>query len=246
MHIRTLIVEDEPLSRQFIGALLGNIPNIEIIATAATEKEAIEKINLLEPDLILLDLELHTGTGLEVIRNIVSTHASIIFTTALDHQATCIIRISGMPFLQKPIDAQELETLIGLTQNRSNALKEKQFNYLLETLENKNLPLHIYLIEEAVEEKTAINDIVFIQSEDKKCAITLSDGTSFQTSLSIKEFEEMLCGFNFFRINATTIVNMNFVNFKKQSGDTITLNSGLTMDLSMKKRAAFMQKEKEL
>ena len=47
MPIRTVIVEDEPLSRQYICALLRNVPGIEILDTAATEQEAIIKICLL-------------------------------------------------------------------------------------------------------------------------------------------------------------------------------------------------------
>jgi len=242
MSIRTVIVEDEPLSRQYICALLRNIPGVEILDTATTEEEAISKINSLNPDLVLLDLELHSGTGLEVARNIKSPDTNIIFTTALDHQATRIIRISGMPFLQKPIDAQELEMLIGHSQARNKALKEKQFSYLLETLGNENIPLHMHIPEEKESKQTFIDDMLIIQSQEKTSTITKTNNSIVSTCLSLKDFEEMLCEFNFFRVNVSTIVNMKHISTEIIPGEFITMNNGATVELSSKKRDAFMQK----
>jgi len=246
MLTRAVIVEDEPLSRQYICALLRNISGIEIVDTAATEQEAINKINSLNPDLVLLDLELHSGTGLEVARNILSPDTNIIFTTALDHHATGIIRLSGMPFLQKPIDAQELEMIILHSQQRNKALKEKQFSYLLETLNNKNIPLKIHIPEETAEENTSIDDILIIQSHDKTCKITKTNNSTVITCLTLKDFEEMLNEFNFFRANAVTLVNLRHVKNELLHNEFITMNDGTTVELSSKKRDAFVQKLNEI
>jgi len=246
MITRAVIVEDEPLSRQYICALLRNISGIEIVDTAATEQEAINKINSLNPDLVLLDLELHSGTGLEVARNILSPDTNIIFTTALDHHATGIIRLSGMPFLQKPIDAQELEMIILHSQQRNKALKEKQFSYLLETLNNKNIPLKIHIPEETAEENTSIDDILIIQSHDKTCKITKTNNSTVITCLTLKDFEEMLNEFNFFRANAVTLVNLRHVKNELLHNEFITMNDGTTVELSSKKRDAFIQKLNEI
>jgi len=246
MLTRAVIVEDEPLSRQYICALLRNISGIEIVDIAATEQEAINKINSLNPDLVLLDLELHSGTGLEVARNILSPDTNIIFTTALDHHATGIIRLSGMPFLQKPIDAQELEMIILHSQQRNKALKEKQFSYLLETLNNKNIPLKIHIPEETAEENTSIDDILIIQSHDKTCKITKTNNSTVITCLTLKDFEEMLNEFNFFRANAVTLVNLRHVKNELLHNEFITMNNGTTVELSSKKRDAFIQKLNEI
>lgn len=245
MIIRTIIVEDEPLSRQYICALLGNIPAVEIIDTAATQQEALKKINLMKPDLVLLDLELHSGTGLEVARNIISPDSNIIFTTALDQHATRIIRISGMPYVQKPIDAGELEKAILDTQEKSRDLKEKQFLYLLETLDNMNRPVHLYLPEETAGERTFINDILIIQAADKNCIISFINKPAIYTCLSFKDCEEMLCEFHFFRANVSAIVNMMHVKAETAAGDFIVMNNGDRVELSGKKRAAFLQKLKD-
>ncbi len=64
----------------------------------------------------------------------------------------------------------------------------------------------------------------------------------YNTALSIKDFEEMLCEFDFFRANAATIINMKFIREKIQPGEFITMNNGETVNLSLKKRDAFIKK----
>lgn len=242
MLTRTLIVEDEPLSRQYICALLRNIAGIEILDTAATEQEAIEKINSLKPALLLLDIELHSGTGLEVARKIGSKDISIIFTTALDHHSTRIIRMSGMPFLQKPIDAAELEALIEQSKITTDELRKKQFDYLLETLNNENIPLHLHLPEEAETDRLLVEDILFIQSKANSCVVSINSGTTITTSLTLKDFEEMLCAYHFFRVNATAIINLQHASYKASSPEMVQIKNGEKVELSLKKRDAFLQK----
>ncbi len=242
MLTRTLIVEDEPLSRQYICALLGNIAGIEILDTAATEQEAIEKINALKPALLLLDIELHSGTGLEVARKIESNDIAIIFTTALDHQSTRIIRMSGMPFLQKPIDAAELELLIEQSKTTSDGLRKKQFDYLLETLNNQNVPLHLHLPEEAETDRLLVEDILFIQSKGNSCILSINSGATITSSLTLKDFEEMLCASHFFRVNASTIINLQHASYRASSPDAVQMKNGEEVELSVKKRDAFLQK----
>jgi DNA-binding NarL/FixJ family response regulator len=65
MRLRTIIVEDEPLSRQYIRSLLKRFPEVDLLAEATTQEDAIHLIEQLNPDLIFLDIELHTGTGLK-------------------------------------------------------------------------------------------------------------------------------------------------------------------------------------
>jgi two-component system LytT family response regulator len=68
MKLRTLLVEDEPLSQFYLGSLLKQLPMVEVVAKAGTEEEAITAIQALKPDLIFLDIELHSGTGFGVLR----------------------------------------------------------------------------------------------------------------------------------------------------------------------------------
>jgi DNA-binding NarL/FixJ family response regulator len=70
--IRTLLVDDSP---QFIEAtirFLSSVPNIEIVGTTLSGKEAIDKVTSLNPDLVLIDLAMPGMNGLETTRYIKS------------------------------------------------------------------------------------------------------------------------------------------------------------------------------
>ena len=69
-ELLVLVVEDSKLVRDRLVRLLSEIPNLRIVAEAATAADAIRKIGDLEPDMVTLDLRLEKSSGLDVLRAI--------------------------------------------------------------------------------------------------------------------------------------------------------------------------------
>lgn len=67
---RVLIVDDHPLIRVGLTALLSRLPDLEVCGEATDADEAIAQVARLHPDLIILDISLKSGTGLDVIRRL--------------------------------------------------------------------------------------------------------------------------------------------------------------------------------
>ena len=65
--LRILIVDDEPLAIRRLNLLLQGIPNIEHVGDAGSCGEALEKINALHPDVVLLDIRMRDGSGFDVV-----------------------------------------------------------------------------------------------------------------------------------------------------------------------------------
>ncbi|HKF55286.1 MAG TPA: response regulator, partial [Blastocatellia bacterium] len=61
--MKTLIVDDEPLARRKIRALLSNDPEVQVVAECAGGDEAISRINELRPDLVFLDVQMPEVNG---------------------------------------------------------------------------------------------------------------------------------------------------------------------------------------
>ena len=237
MPLRTVIVEDEPLSRQYIHALLKQIPAIEIIATAATEDEAVEKISSHRPDMVFMDLELHTGTGFEVLRKLKDPSFNVVFTTALDHYALKIIRLSGMPYLQKPIDAEELAAFVLQAAERKNNVQNgRALTYLLETLNNNNVPLHFAVMNNGNCEYALPENLLAVEAKEKETILLFRDGESKNSSLSLKDYEYLLGDYSFCRVNATYLINLKEIKDVNIAEGFVIMKTGKQLELSSKKR----------
>ncbi|MEJ7625378.1 MAG: response regulator transcription factor [Ferruginibacter sp.] len=237
MSLRTIIVEDEPLSRQYVINLVKQIPNVDLVAYAVTETEATDLINSLLPDLILMDIELHTGSGFEVLRTINSPGSAIIFTTALDHYAIKIIRLSGVPYLQKPIDSMELKEALRVVQkNYTENTFVKALAILKETLNNNNIPVQIAIAgNEGKSEYITMGEIVRIDAGVMGCVILLHNNRVKNSTYSIKELENLLEDFLFIRVNSTQLINVKEVEKGRGVDTIIKLKNGDLINVSHKK-----------
>ena len=71
---RILIVDDHPLVRHGLSALIDNEPDLTVCAEAATERAGLDAIAASQPDLVIADLSLKNGDGLEMVKEIRLRH----------------------------------------------------------------------------------------------------------------------------------------------------------------------------
>ncbi len=88
--IRILIADDHALFREGLQALLMAIPDIEVVGEAATGEEAIERAEALQPDVVLMDINMPGVKGIEATRRILHTSPTIgvIVVTMLEDDAS--------------------------------------------------------------------------------------------------------------------------------------------------------------
>ncbi|MBC7589161.1 MAG: response regulator, partial [Chitinophagaceae bacterium] len=107
MAIKTIIIDDERLARNELKKLLLEHGDIEIIEEAANVDEGIEKIELLSPDLIFLDIQMPGKTGFDLLAEIEKA-PRVIFTTAYDEYALKAFEVNALDYLLKPIEPKRL------------------------------------------------------------------------------------------------------------------------------------------
>ncbi len=83
--LRTLIVDDERAARDVLRRDLAQIEGVEIVGEAENGLAAMERIEELHPDLVLLDIQMPVHDGFEVVRGIDGQLPSIVFVTAAAH-----------------------------------------------------------------------------------------------------------------------------------------------------------------
>jgi two-component system LytT family response regulator len=100
---KAIVVDDEPAARRLMKTLLAEHRSlVEVIDEAGTGREAIEKIQSLQPDLVFLDIQMPDLTGFEVIEQL-TYKPNIIFTTAYEQYAIKAFESFSIDYLLSPL-----------------------------------------------------------------------------------------------------------------------------------------------
>jgi DNA-binding NarL/FixJ family response regulator len=78
--VKVFLVEDSPMLRERLLAILASIPGAEPCGHAATAAQAIAGVQAAQPDAVVLDIQLESGTGFDVLRAIGKTTAFYVLT----------------------------------------------------------------------------------------------------------------------------------------------------------------------
>jgi two-component system LytT family response regulator len=110
--LRTVLIDDEPGARAELRWLLAAHPGYTIVGEAATFTSARELLTSLPYDLVLLDIQLIGGTGLDLVPFIAPT-ARVIFITAYDQHAVRAFEINALDYLLKPVSTARFAAALG-------------------------------------------------------------------------------------------------------------------------------------
>ena len=87
--IRVLLADDHGVIRDGLGRLIGGLEDVELVGTASDGAEAIERAKQLEPDVVVMDLDMPRVDGIEATRRILADHpgANVLVLTAFSDRA---------------------------------------------------------------------------------------------------------------------------------------------------------------
>lgn len=109
--MRVLIVDDEPLARERLRRLLGELPGYEVAGEAADGENALRMVEREEPDVVLLDIRMGGAIdGLQVARRLAEDDfpPGVIFVTAYPEHALSAFDAKGAAYLLKPVRREKL------------------------------------------------------------------------------------------------------------------------------------------
>ncbi len=114
--IRILMADDHALFREGLGALLSFVPDTEVVGEAATGEEAIARAAQLQPDVMLMDIQMPGINGVEATRRIVrdSPHIGVVVVTMFedDDSVFAAIRAGARGYVLKGADQEEILKVI--------------------------------------------------------------------------------------------------------------------------------------
>jgi DNA-binding NarL/FixJ family response regulator len=110
--LRLLIAEDHPLFRKGLRALLATVPDFALVGEAETGREAVALALALQPDVVLMDLQMPDGSGIEATREILAAAPAtgILVVTLFedDDSVFAALRAGARGYVLKDADEEEL------------------------------------------------------------------------------------------------------------------------------------------
>jgi two-component system response regulator AlgR len=118
--MRVLIADDEPLARARLASLLARRTDVEVVGSVADGQAALEACASLQPDLILLDIEMPGLGGTAVARRLAEAarRPQVVFCTAYEQHALSAFDLGATDYLLKPVRAERLDEALGRVEAR--------------------------------------------------------------------------------------------------------------------------------
>lgn len=122
--MNVLIVDDEPLAREHLCRLVSELDGYRVLEpSAGNGEEALTLIDSLRPDFVVLDIRMPGLDGLQVAARLCEREAppALIFCVAADEFAVSVLQNSGVSFLIKPVQLDQLREALQKAQRPSRA-----------------------------------------------------------------------------------------------------------------------------
>lgn len=228
--MRILIVDDERLARAELRRMLASHPGVTIVGEAANAAEAALQIAALQPDLLLLDVQMPGGSGLDLLATL-DDAPEVIFTTAFDQYALQAFEASALDYLMKPIEPQRLAAAL-----------ERAAVRLGRAPTPSAAPRKLFIRDGERCWFVRLEDIRLFESEGNYTRLYF-DGATPLLARSLLQLEQRLDPQQFFRANRRHIVNLAAVRgIENGEGGIMALRiDGMTVEVSRRRVAALKQ-----
>ena len=211
----TLIVDDERLVRNEIRRMLDGHDAVEVVGEAADATEAEAAVDDLDPDLLLLDVQMPDASGFDLLERLDEV-PRVVFVTAYDEYAIRAFEVNALDYLVKPVEEERLAEALETVQQQA-ALSEDAAGPVPQpdTAANQE------------PEPLTVDDRVFVKDERRCWFVRLGEVRLFEAAgnytrlyfegeeplvhRSLSSLEERLEPARFFRASRQHILNLEWV-----------------------------------
>lgn len=257
---RTIIVEDDPLTRKGMELAVRSDSEIRVVANCADGRSAVNRIRELHPDLAILDVQMPHLDGFEVLNELdPSERPHVVFVTASEQHAIRAFEVSAVDYLLKPFDNARLATALArakeaIRKERAGHLSQ-QVQQLLQyarELESSGAPSGIPRVPTAAEHPDQLvlkadgalhfvkaSDVIWIEAQGDLMKVQTGTGTQLIRE-TLHELEQKLDASKFLRIHRSFLVNLDHVSRVETAlyGDySVYMSDGSKLRLSRNYRA---------
>ncbi len=253
MTLRTVIVDDEPLARDFLQMLLAEHKDIELVAQCQNGQEAVSYLQSKPVDLLFLDVQMPEMGGFEVVEKLgLRQLPPTVFVTAYHEHAVRAFDIHAVDYLTKPVDAERLALALDRVREKIAAkaalLTQEQLMAVLNGLRGSTGDSKPYvsrfLVKDGEKEVlVSVEKIDWIEAADYYSCLH-ANGRSYMLREPIADLTDKLDPRQFIRIHRSSIVNLDRIREIYRDGKTegsVVLTNGQQLRLSRSGRQKLME-----
>jgi two-component system, LytTR family, response regulator len=252
MTLRAIVVDDEPLARDLLRALLAEHEDIQVVAQCQDGQDAISYLQTKPVDLMFLDVQMPEIGGFEMVERLGAQQLPpTVFVTAYHEHAVRAFDIHAVDYLTKPLNAERLATALERVRKKIAAetalLTQEQLIAVLNSLrlgeESKSYASRFLVRDGEKEILLASEKIDWIEAADYYCCLHV--GTrSYMVRESIADLSGRLDPRSFVRIHRSSIVNLDRIREIYRDGQTegsVVLTNGQQIRMSRSGRQKLME-----
>ena len=211
---KVLIAEDEPLAAEALADWVAQMPSLQLVATCGDGAGALAQIRALQPDLVLMDIQMPVLTGLQVLQALAGDahQPAVIFTTAYDEHAIKAFELHAVDYLLKPFAKARFDDSLARARTLHASARAAPESIAISALDalvaRKTAPLERILIRDREQVHViAIEQVECIEAQGDYLAIHV-DGKCHLKPQRISEIEEQLDATRFLRVHRSFIISL--------------------------------------
>ena len=216
--MRVLIVDDEPLARRRLVQMLAALPQVEIAGEADGGRQALELVELLRPDVLLLDIEMPVVDGFAVLKALRPGPApAIVFVTAFQDHAVKAFELRATDFVVKPVAADRLAGAIEQARADLEARRAGERLAFLQSrlaeLEGRALAAsepHLWVQIGSERRRLSLTEMRWLEAERDYVRVHMNGHTHLVNAM-LGDMEKSLDGQAFLRVHRSAIVRKDKV-----------------------------------
>lgn len=250
--LRAVIIDDETNAREALTNLIRIVsPEVEVCGEARNADSGIELIRKQRPNLIFLDIQMPGKSGFDLLSSFEKVNFGVIFTTAYQEYAIRAFRFSAIDYLLKPIDPDELQTAVSKFRDRVGSVNPQQLQILQEQLDPVRAP-RLVARKRNDNQRIALptaegihfvqmTDIIQCESLGSYTKFHLVKGPAIVVSRLLKEYEEILDNYYFFRVHQSNIINLEHIKrYVKGDGGQVWMSDNTEIEVSRRRKDEFL------
>lgn len=248
---RAIIIDDEPHCIDHLSELLSTYCGslVGVVGSAGTVEDGCRAILDLQPQLVFMDIQLHDETSFDLLHRLPVVDFDIIFVTAYEKYAIQAFKFSAIDYLLKPVDPDDLgQAIARLQQKRSKEETAGRWETLFQNLKSgPGLPKRISVPTAKGLEFLPIQEIARCESHINYTTLFLATGRKLTVARTLKEFEELLSEYNFFRVHNSHLINLAYIkSYNKGKGGSVCMTDNTEIDVSTRRKDELLRRLAEM